>query len=49
MKLAASGRDITYITINKGEIYIAGNIKDKSFGLDGDLTDILAELSSALS
>lgn len=45
MDLAAQEPNVTYITINKGEVYIADNIKEKSFGLDGDLDSILREIA----
>lgn len=37
MRLVAGEPNATYVTINLGEIYIADNIKEKSFGLDGRL------------
>ncbi len=46
MRLTASEPNATYITINLGEIYITGDIQDKSYGLDGYLSDILGELRS---
>lgn len=33
-----------YVTINLGEVYIADKIREKSYGLDGNLTEILAQL-----
>ena len=36
-----------YITINKGEIYISDEIAAKSYGLDGDMTEILERLKEA--
>ncbi len=36
-----------YITINKGEIYIPDEIAAKSYGLDGDMTEILERLKKA--
>ena len=36
-----------YITINKGEIYIPDEIVAKSYGLDGDMTEILERLKEA--
>ena len=33
--------------INLGEIYIADNIKEKSFGLDGQLDELLPALREA--
>ncbi len=37
-----------YITVNKGEIYIPDVIREKSYGLDGDMTDVLRSLSDAV-
>ena len=37
----------SYITINKGEIYIPDEIAAKSYGLDGDMTEILERLKEA--
>ena len=45
MEIAREEKNATYITLNKGEIYIPDFIKDKSFGLDGDITNILKEMS----
>ncbi|MCD8014175.1 MAG: NAD-dependent protein deacetylase, SIR2 family [Lachnospiraceae bacterium] len=44
MRLTASEPNATYITINLGEVYITRDIQDKSYGLDGYLSDILGEL-----
>lgn len=44
MRLTASEPNATYITINLGEIYITRDIQDKSYGLDGYLSDILGGL-----
>ena len=44
MRLAAQEAKATYVTINLGEIYIPENIRNKSFGLDGYLSDILKEI-----
>lgn len=44
MDLVAIEQNATYITINKGEVYIPNEIKEKSYGLDGDMTQILKEL-----
>ena len=35
------------MTINLGEVYIADNIKEKSFGLDGRLDELLPALREA--
>ena len=34
----------TYITVNLGEVFIGDNIRDKSFGIDGDLGEALGRL-----
>lgn len=47
MRLVAQEPEATYITINLGEIYIADNIRDRSFGLDGYLNEQLAEIRKA--
>ena len=47
MRLVASEPNATYVTINLGEIYIAANIKEKSFGLDGRLDELLPALREA--
>ena len=47
MRLVASEPNATYVTINLGEIYIADNIKEKSFGLDGRLDELLSALREA--
>ena len=48
MRLVAQVPEATYVTINKGEIYIPDRIKEKSYGLDGDLTTILSTIVEAL-
>ena len=45
MRLTASEPNAMYITINLGEVFIAENIRDKSFGIDGSLTEVLASLA----
>lgn len=47
MRLVAQEPHAIYATINLGELYIADNIKEKSFGLDGYLDEILAQLRKA--
>lgn len=47
MRLVAKEPNATYVTINLGEIYIADNIKEKSFGLDGRLDELLPALCKA--
>lgn len=44
MQLVDMEPNATYVTINLGEIYIMNNIKEKSFGLDGYLGEILSRL-----
>lgn len=48
MRLVADEPNATYITINLGEVYIPDNIKEKSFGLDGYLNDILTTMSTEM-
>lgn len=38
----------TYISINKGELNIPSNISSKSFGIDGDLTEITNRIATAM-
>ena len=44
MRLVAQEPNAVYVTINLGEIYIADDIRGRSFELDGALSDVLAEL-----
>ena len=44
MRLVDMELNAAYVTINLGEIYIMDNIKEKSFGLDGYLGEILSRL-----
>ena len=44
MQLAAVEPQASYITFNKGEIYIPEEIKEKSIGVDGNLTVALKEI-----
>ena len=44
MRLVAQEPNAVYITINLGEVYITDTIKDKSFGLDGPLGEVLSAL-----
>ena len=48
MRLAAQEPNASYVTINLGELYIPQEIKNKSFGLDGYLDEILAQLRKSL-
>ena len=47
MRLVAQEPNAVYVTVNLGEIYIAENIKERSFGLDGSLSDVLSALREA--
>ncbi len=47
MRLVADEPNAVYVTINLGEVYIADNIKEKSFGLDGRLDELLPVLREA--
>ncbi len=46
MRLAAQEPQAVYVTINLGEIFIPDEIREKSYGLDGDLTEILHDLAA---
>lgn len=48
MELCRQEKKAVYVTINKGEIYIQNDIKEKSYGLDGDMTEILAGLRQCM-
>ena len=48
MSLVHREPNATYVTINKGEIYIPNNIYEKSFGVDGDLASALREIARKL-
>lgn len=48
MRLAAQEPNAVYITLNKGEIYIPDQIAAKSYGLDGDMTEMLGQLRKAI-
>ena len=47
MRLAAAEPSATYITFNKGEVYIPEEISDKSIGLDGDIGSALSNILNA--
>ena len=44
MRLVANEPNAAYVTINLGEVYIADNIRERSFGLDGRLDELLPVL-----
>lgn len=44
MRLTAREPHAVYITINLGEVYLADDIRDKSFGLHGPLDRVLSDL-----
>ena len=46
MRLVAQEPQAVYVTINLGEIFIPDEIREKSYGLDGDLTEILHDLAA---
>lgn len=46
MRLAEQEPQAVYVAINLGEIFIPDEIREKSFGLDGDLTEILRDLAA---
>ena len=46
MRLAFREPEATYITVNLGEIYIPEEIKEKSYGLDGELSEVLRKLAA---
>lgn len=46
MEFVQQEPNAAYITINKGEIYILASIREKSYGLDSDITEILSLLAS---
>ena len=46
MRLAAQEPQAVYVTVNLGEIFIPDEIREKSYGLDGDLTEILHDLAA---
>lgn len=45
MNLTNSQENVTYITLNKGELYIPQEIADKSIGIDGDTAEVLHRLA----
>ena len=49
MNIVNQEPNATYVTVNKGEIYITDEIADKSFGLDGDMKEILTLLKEKMS
>lgn len=48
MRLVDREPNAAYVTINLGEVYIADNIKEKSFGLDGPLAEVLSGLAAIM-
>ena len=49
MGMTAEEPNATYITINLGEVYISDDIKDRSYGLDGYLSDHLGKIKQAMA
>lgn len=48
MSLVDQMPDVTYISINKGELNIPDTISSKSFGIDGDLTETINKIATAM-
>ncbi|WP_338214331.1 hypothetical protein [Companilactobacillus muriivasis] len=48
MSLVGQMPDVTYISINKGELNIPNTISSKSFGIDGDLTETFNKIATAM-
>jgi NAD-dependent SIR2 family protein deacetylase len=48
MRLIAAEKQSFYITINLGQLFIPESIADRSVGIDGPLTEVLAALDSSL-
>ena len=48
MRLVANEPNAAYVTINLGEVYIADDIKEKAFGLDGSLEEQLSLLRKSI-
>lgn len=48
MRLTANEPQAVYITINLGEVYIWESIRDKSYGLDGTLSEHLEKIRDAM-
>lgn len=44
MRLAQEEPFAAYITVNRGEVYVPDVIADKSYGIDGDIAEVLNEL-----
>ena len=49
MQLTAREPQATYVTINLGEIYIPDNIREKSYGLDGYLSEQLKRIANIMA
>lgn len=45
MNLAAAEPNCTYITFNKGELYIPVELENKSIGVDGDIAEAISEIA----
>ena len=48
MSLVSQIPDATYVSINKGELNIPDDIKSKSFGIDGDLTETISKIADKM-
>jgi len=48
MSLVEQLPEMTYVSINKGELNIPDDIKSKSFGIDGDLTEAINKIATTM-
>lgn len=48
MRITASEPNATYITVNRGEVFIADNFREKSFGIDGSLIEVLESIAKKI-
>lgn len=46
MQLAMAEANCTYITFNKGELYIPAELMDKSIGVDGDIAEAINKIAA---
>lgn len=48
MQLAMAEPNSTYITFNKGELYIPAELAEKSIGVDGDIAEAIHEITATV-
>lgn len=48
LHMAAAEPNCTYITFNKGELYIPTELSDKSIGVDGDIADEISKITAVI-